>query len=120
MDYLPRSLLDRPLRRLGRAALLDRLHAMRALADVRGMRYLDDAGRARAIEIALKPWVLTNEQLVVFHHVARTLADALLALARLHARAPAVREIVRVEPERERWLRLASHPTARPLAVVGR
>ncbi|MBI2495333.1 MAG: hypothetical protein HYW10_02030 [Candidatus Omnitrophica bacterium] len=120
MDYIPRSLLDRPLRRLGRAALQDRLHAMRALADVRGMRYLDDAGRARAIEIALKPWVLTNEQLVVFHHVARTLADALLALARLHARAPAVREIVRVEPERERWLRLASHPTARPLAVVGR
>ncbi len=120
MDYIPRSVLDRPLRRLTRRSRLDRLHAMRALADVRGVRYLDDAGRARTIEIALKPWVLTSEQLLCFHHVAQTLAEALLRLSHLYARLPAVREIVRFEPEREAWMRLAAHPRARPLAVIGR
>jgi hypothetical protein len=120
MDYLPRRVLDRALRRLGRAALLDRLHAMRALADVRGVRYVDESGRARIIDIALKPWVLTSEQLLCFHRVAQTLADALLRLTQLHARLPAVRRVVRFEPAREAWLRLAAHPRSRPLAVIGR
>ena len=120
MDYVPRSVLDRPFRRLGRRALLDRLHAMRALADARGVRYLDDAGRARTIDIALKPWVLTSEQLFFFHGVAQQLAEALLRLSHLYARFPAVREIVRFEPEREAWMRLCDHPRSRPLAVIGR
>src|SRR3990167_2824538 len=59
MDYVPRRVLDAPFRRLGRRELLDRLHAVRALAGVRGMRYFDDRGRPRTIDIALKPWVLT-------------------------------------------------------------
>ena len=120
MDYIPRAVLERPLRRLGRRSLLERLHAMRALADVRGVQYLDDAGRARTIEIALKPWVLTSEQLLAFHRVVQTLAEALLRLAHLYERLPAVREIVRFEPEREAWLRLCAHPRSRPLAVIGR
>ena len=120
MDYVPRVVLDRALRRLGRNALLDRLYAVRALADVRGVRYLDDSGRARIIDIALKPWVLTNEQLLHFHRVAQILADALLRLTQLHARLPAIRRIVHFEPARAAWLRLASHPTSRPLAVIGR
>ncbi len=117
MDYVPRSVLERPLRRLGRNALRDRLHAMRALADVRGVRYLDDAGRSRTIDIALKPWILTSEQLFCFHWMAQMLSDALLRLAHLHGEISSVRRIVRFEPERERWMRLASHPRSRPLAV---
>ena len=120
MDYIPRRVLDEALRRLGRRALLDRLHAVRALADVRGVRYLDDSGRSRAIDIALKPWLLTSAQLLCFHHVAQQLASALLRLSHLHGALPAVRQIVRFEPERETWLRLTTHPTSRPLAVIGR
>jgi len=120
MSYIPRAVLERPFRRLGRRALLDRLHAMRALADVRGVRYLDDAGHPRTIDIALKPWVLTSEQLLHFHQVARLLSDALLRVAHLYAYVPAVRDIIRFSPERETWLRLSAHPTARPLAVIGR
>ena len=93
---------------------------MRALAEARGVRYLDDAGRARTIEIALKPWVLTSEQLLCFHRTVQHLAEALLRLAHLHARIPAIREIVRFAPEREAWLRLTAHPKARPLGVLGR
>ncbi|MBI3320897.1 MAG: hypothetical protein HYZ91_01365 [Candidatus Omnitrophica bacterium] len=94
--------------------------AMRALADVRGVRYLDDAGRSRTIEIALKPWILTHEQLWCFHQVARQLSDALLRAARLYDALPAVREIIRFEPARAAWMRLTTHPRSRPLAVIGR
>jgi len=120
MDYIPRATLDRAFRRLGRRALLDRLHAVRALADVRGVRYVDDAGRSRAIDIALKPWVLTSAQLLHFHRAIQLLADALLKLPRLHAELPEVRRIIHFEPAREAWLRLVKHPTSRPLAVLGR
>ncbi|MDP3703073.1 MAG: hypothetical protein Q8R78_01605 [Candidatus Omnitrophota bacterium] len=120
MGYVPRSQLDRAFRRLGRNALLDRLHAMRALADVRGVRYVDDAGRPRTIDIALKPWVLTSTQLLHFHGAIHLLADALLKLPRLHAELPEDRRIIHYEPAREAWLRLATHPASRPLAVLGR
>jgi len=120
MDYIPRSTLDRALRRLGYRALLDRLHAMRALADVRGCRYVNDAGQPRTIDIALKPWVLTSQQLLMFHRSVHWLAEALLRLSRLYAAREDVRRIIRFEPARESWLRLVRHPTSRPLAVVGR
>ena len=120
MDYIPRRLLDETLRCVSRQSLGDRLHAMRALADVRGVRYLDDTGRPRTIDIALKPWVLTSEQLLCFHQVASQLAAALLRVAHLYANLAAVRSIIQFEPAREAWMRLCGHPTARPLAVIGR
>ena len=120
MDYVPRRVLDEAFHRLGRRALLNRLHAVRALADVRGVRYLDDSGRSRAIDIALKPWLLTNAQLFCFHRVAQQLADALLRVSHLYARVPAIREVIHFEPARAEWLRLTAHPTSRPLAVIGR
>ncbi|MBI4343916.1 MAG: hypothetical protein HY601_03775 [Candidatus Omnitrophica bacterium] len=120
MDYLPRHHLDRALRRLGRAALLDRLHALRALSDVRGMRYLDDRGRARTITMALKPWLLTTRQLWFFHQAMRRLVDALLVLPGLYAEHPQVRRVIRFSPQREEWLRLAQHRRSRPLAAIGR
>jgi len=120
MDYIPRATIERAFRRLPRRSLIDRLHAMRALAAVRGVRYVDDAGRPRTIDIALKPWVLTSAQLFCFHRVAQQLADALLRLSHLYAELAAVRSVIRFDPARERWMRLCAHPRARPLAVIGR
>jgi hypothetical protein len=118
--HIPRQVLEDGLRRLGRQALRDRLHALRALADVRGMRYVADDGRERIIELALKPWVLTSEQLLFFHHVVQGLSGALSRLARLYAALPSVREVIRLGPEQEAWLGLGAHPRSRPLAVIGR
>ncbi|MDP3723714.1 MAG: hypothetical protein Q8R91_09495 [Candidatus Omnitrophota bacterium] len=120
MNYIPGAFLERALRRLGPSALRERLSAVRALAEVRGLRYVSDAGRARTIEIALKPWLLTSAQLFAFHHVARQLADALLRVAHLQARIPSVRDVIRLTPEQESWLRLSPSVRARPLAVIGR
>ena len=120
MDYVPRRVLTQAFHRLSRSALLDRLHAVRALADVRRVQYRDDAGRARTIDIALKPWVLTSQQLLAFHRVMQELADALMRLPALYAQVPAVRTVLPFEPERASWLMLARHPRSRPLAGVGR
>jgi len=120
MDYLPGSVLTRALRDLPRRSLLDRLHAMRALAEARGVRYVDDAGRPRTIEIVPKPWLLTSHQLLCFHRVAQELGGALLRVAHLAGRLASVRAVVPFEPEREAWMRLATHPRSRPLAVIGR
>ncbi|MBI3996792.1 MAG: hypothetical protein HY352_03965 [Candidatus Omnitrophica bacterium] len=120
MDYIPRRLLDRAIARLDRRELADRLHAMRALASACGVRYVDDAGRPRTIDITLKPWVLTNQQVLAFHHVIQQLAEALLRVSHLYARLSSVQEVIRFEPRREAWMRLCAHPRARPMAVVGR
>ena len=118
--YVPRVLLDRALWQAGRRSLLDRLHALRALAETRGLRYVDDAGRARTIEIAAKPWLLTSAQLLAFHRTISLLADALRRVSLLQRSVPAVRAVVHFDPVRDAWLALASQSRARPLAVLGR
>ncbi|MBI4341518.1 MAG: hypothetical protein HY598_04470, partial [Candidatus Omnitrophica bacterium] len=120
MDYIPRATLDRAFHAVSRRSLHDRLHAVRALAEVRGMSYVDDAGRARTIDIALKPWLLTSTQLYTFHQMAQQLAEALLRLSHLYARVPSVRAVIPFEPARAAWMQLAVHPRSRPLGVIGR
>jgi len=120
MDYVPRRVTEQAIRRLGRRALFDRLHALRALAAVRGLRYADDRGRVRTIDLSLKPWLLTSAQLLHFHRAMQLLAGALTRLPGLYAKDAAVRRILRFEPERAAWMQLARSPRSRPLAVVGR
>lgn len=120
MDYIPRSVIDRVLGKLSRLALEDRLHAIRALADVRGIRYLDDSGRPRLIDISLRPWLLTTQQLQTFHRLIHPLVGALARLPSLYAEHLPLRQIIRFSPEQQAWLSLASHRQSPPLAVIGR
>lgn len=120
MDYVPRRVLDHAFRRLSRRSLLDRLHGTRALAANRGLRYIDDAGRGRIIDIALKPWLLTSRQLLFFHRMMQLLAEAMLMLPRLRAARPELRTVMHIEPACEAWMQLVRHPRSRPMAVMGR
>ena len=120
MDHLSRAPLRRQLAAFGRQALVDRLHAVRALSQARGLQYLDDNSRPRTIDLALVPWILTSAQVAFFRQVATTLASALLRLPTLYAHDPAVRRIVPFDPVQESWIRLTQTPRARPLAVIGR
>ncbi|MDP3768377.1 MAG: hypothetical protein Q8S13_10210, partial [Dehalococcoidia bacterium] len=52
--------------------------------------------------------------------VTQQVVDALRQLPRLYARYPAVREILGLDAAQESWMRLATHPRRRPLAVMGR
>lgn len=119
-DYIPRAVLDRAMRTLGRRSLVERLHAVRALADVRGVRYVDDAGRSRTIDIALTPWLLTSAQILHFHRMAALLSSALWRLSSLRAQLPALREVLPFGAADDAWLKLARIPRARPWAVLGR
>ncbi len=118
--FVPSRVLDTVYRRLGSQALSERLQAVRALAVVRGARYVDDAGRVRMIDIAATPWILTSAQLYYFHGVMRHLVGALQRLPTLYARVPSVRQILHFDTQRESWLNLAAAPAAAPLAVIGR
>ncbi|MBI2093940.1 MAG: hypothetical protein HYT88_04385 [Candidatus Omnitrophica bacterium] len=120
MDYIPRAQLERPFRRLTPHSLQDRLHALHALAKARGMRYRDDSGRSRTIDITLKPWVLTSAQLWLFHRVILQLADALVRVMHLHRRLASVREVIPFDSHRQEWLSLCALPKQPILGVVGR
>ncbi|MBI3087816.1 MAG: hypothetical protein HYY91_02895 [Candidatus Omnitrophica bacterium] len=120
MDHASSDPIRRQLARLSRQDLADRLHAVRALAAVRGLRYLDDNSRPKTIEMALVPWVLTPVQVAFFGRVIRTLADALGRLPGLYARHAALRDILPFDEGQLSWLGLARHPRSRPLAVIGR
>ncbi len=114
------DMLLRRVRRLSRQDVTDRLHAVRALSGIRGLRYIDDLGRPRTIELALVPWLLSPAQLAFFQRIARDLLDALLRIPSLYAKHPSLREILQLDPAQESWIRLASHPRSRPWAVMGR
>lgn len=120
MDHVSPKPIRHRLARLSRKDLADRLHAVRALAAVRGLRYLDDNSRPKTIDMALVPWVLTPVQVAFFGRMIHTLADALSRLPGLYARHAAVREILPFEEGQLSWLHLARHPASRPLAVIGR
>ncbi len=120
MDYIPRRVLESLFARLPKAALRDRLCAMRALADAHGVRYVDDEGRRRIIDIALKPWVLTSLQLRTFQRMIHQLVRALARLPHLYATYPALRQVISFSSEQEAWLRLRPTTQDTPLAVIGR
>ena len=119
-DYLSTISLRRQMDRLGRAQLTDRLHAVRALSAVRGLRFIDDRHQPRTIELAAVPWILTPAQLHRFRTLVHELVAALMRLPMLYAKHPEVRQILSLDPAQESWLRLASHPRSQPWAVIGR
>ena len=120
MDYVPSAAAQRVLARLSRHELLDRLHAARALSAVRGLRYLDDHGHPRTIDLALAPWLLTPQQVAFFCQLVRVVVDALVRLPRLYAERPELRALLPFDATQESWLRLSAAPSVAPLAVLGR
>ncbi len=120
MEFLSLQPLRRALHRLSPQELTDRLHNVRRLSDARGLRLLDDAGLPRTIELALVPWLLTPVQLRFFCAVTRQVVDGLRVLPRLYASEAGVRDVLGLDEAQAAWMRLATHPRSRPLAVMGR
>lgn len=119
-DYIPSAPVRRVLARLGRQDLLDRLHAIRALSTVRGLRYLDDQSRPRTIDLAPVPWVLTAAQVAFFRQLIRLIVDGLVQLPQLYAQRPEIRTLLPFDRRQEAWLSLAGRVVRPPLAVMGR
>jgi hypothetical protein len=119
-DFVPDAVLDTLFKRLPRQALQERLEAAQALARLRGFRYLDDRGRARTIDLSLRPWLVTSTQLRFFSDAIRLLAGALHQVAALYRARADVRAVLRVSEEQAEWLRLQPILPDGPLGVMGR
>jgi hypothetical protein len=105
---------------LGGLRLADRVHAafaqiperelvrvlrrLRAEAHRRHLVYLRD-GRPDAIRVLPYPLAALPEQLAYVHYVSQTILNALKRLPDLYAQDPALREVLRLSEDEERWLR---------------
>ena len=94
------------------AALADAFGRMREGATARHLDYFMD-GVVQTIRVFPCPITLLQEELDYVHQVVRTLHDVMVRLPDLYAADPAVRGILRLEPEEDAWLRDCWRPDAR-------
>ena len=85
---------------------------MREGAIARHMDYFMD-GTVHTIRVFPCPITLLPEQAEYVHRVVRTLHDALVRMPELYLADPAVRGILRLEPEEDAWLRECWTPAVR-------
>ena len=77
---------------------------LRADALANGVVYEHDSQR-EAVRIMLRPLLAMPEQLSYVHHVCLSLVEALKQVPQLYLEDEAVRRLVAIAPEEERWLR---------------
>jgi hypothetical protein len=94
------------------ADLADAFRRMREGATARHLDYFMD-GAVQSIRVFPCPVTLLPEEVEYVHRVVRTLHDALVRLPDLYLTDPAVRSILRLEPEEEAWLRECWTPAVR-------
>ncbi len=82
---------------------------MRQGAIERHMDYFHD-GRVETIRVLPCPITLLPEQLAYLHSVTRTLHTGLLRMPELYFGDPAVRELLRLDPAEDEWLRACWTP----------
>jgi hypothetical protein len=86
------------------AELADAFRRMREGATARHLDYFMD-GVVQTIRVFPCPITLLAEEADYVHRVVRTLHQALVRLPALYLADPAVRSILRLEPEEDEWLR---------------
>jgi hypothetical protein len=94
------------------AELAEAFRRMREGATVRHLDYFMD-GAVQTIRVFPCPITVLPEEVDYVHRVVRTLHDALVRLPDLYAADPAVRGILRLEPEEDAWLRECWSPAMR-------
>jgi hypothetical protein len=85
---------------------------MREGSVARHLDYFMD-GKVETIRVFPCPITLLPEQLGYVHRVVRNLHDALVRMPELYLADPAVRAILRLEPEEDAWLRECWTPAVR-------
>lgn len=102
------------------AEVIDLMHAIRCAADDRHLAYQRD-GVTEIIRLLPCPLTLRSDQLGYTHYISETILNCIKRLPDLYFQVPEVREILRVTPAEEEWLRecwTPAHREANP--VFGR
>ncbi|HET8835734.1 MAG TPA: hypothetical protein VFN08_13475 [Gemmatimonadales bacterium] len=86
------------------AALAEGFRRMREGGTARHLDYFSD-GVVQTIRVFPCPITILPDEIEYVHRVVRTIHDALVRLPELYLADPAVRGILRLEPEEEEWLR---------------
>jgi len=94
------------------ADLAEAFRRMREGATARHLDYFME-GVVRTIRVFPCPITLLPEEVDYVHRVVRILHDAMVRLPDLYAADPAVRAILRLEPEEDSWLRQCWTPAMR-------
>jgi len=100
------------LYRTSPADLAEAFGRMREGATARHLDYFME-GAVRTIRVFPCPITLLPEEVEYVHRVVRILHEALVRLPDLYAADPAVRAILRLEPEEDAWLRQCWTPAVR-------
>jgi hypothetical protein len=75
-------------------------------------------GEEEAVRVMLRPLLAMPEQLSYVHHVCLTLTEALKRIPQLYHDDPAIRRILAITPDEERWFRDTWTPAHRRLSPV--
>ena len=95
--------VQRALDAIPPAELAALLRSVQELAAARHLSYQRD-GTTETIRLLASPVTLRQDQLGYLHYVSQTILNCLKRLPDLYLSDPAVREILRLEPEEEAWL----------------
>jgi len=106
--------------RIPHAEVIDLMHAIRREANDRHLAYQRD-GVTEIIRLLPCPLILRPDQLGYTHYISETILNCIKRLPDLYFQVPEVRDILRVTPAEEEWLRecwTPAHREANP--VFGR
>ena len=104
--------VQQALDRVPHHEMVDLLHAIRREATERHLAY-QRHGVTETIRLLPCPLTLRSDQLGYTHYVSETVLNCLKRLPDLYFEAPQVREILRVTPVEEEWLRECWTPAHR-------
>lgn len=124
MRYTPSRALEAvnaAFLRVPREEILALLAKREALSIRHGMTMLSERGRARVIEIQLRPWVVSGVQRRFFHRHCLLLRHALSRMMPLYLENPKARQILPLSPEEHAWVTdVNKFEIQRPQAVMDR
>src|SRR5215212_6794931 len=94
------------------AELVELMRAVHRMATDRHLTY-DHEGVAETVQLLPCPITMRNDQLGYTHYVSGTIMNALKRLPDMYFEVPEVREVLRVSPVEEEWLRECWTPAHR-------
>lgn len=106
------SRAEAALHRLSPEALRELLERITAESRRRGLTYVREGDRVEVVRLFALPVIVTPEQHAYVHHASMTLLSACKRLRQLYRDDAAVRAVLQLPEEEERWL-LDAHPSLR-------
>lgn len=104
-DYIPLEQINKQLLTLTSDKAKTLKKRLKEESRARGMIYVDDDERVRVIDVMLRPWIITKQQVRFFHPIIFAVKEALKVLMPLYFSNACVREIIPLTEDEERWVR---------------